>query len=253
MLYLVGLGLSPLYLTEEARRILMEVEEVLLDAYTNVLTEEEIAEYESMVGRTFYRASRTDLEDGMVEIVERARERDIAIAVSGDPLTATTHISLYTEALKRGVSVKYVPGVSIHTVSMSLSGLQHYRFGPVITVPHRWRESPSFYERLARNKKTGVHSLLLLDLHPVVTLPEALEAILYWEREKKRRVLELGDLVIGIARAGKKDCFRRVGTVEELLDTEWGDPPHSLIVPGELHPIEEEVLYTIRRYGDGEC
>ena len=254
MLYLVGLGLSPDHLSEEARRILSSVDTIYLDTYTNVLREEDIALYERMVGRSFLRALRKDLEDGMKKLVEEARRKDVAVAVSGDPLTATTHISIYVEALRNGVPVRYVPGISIHTVAMSLSGLQHYRFGPVITVPYLWKDSPSFYERLHRNMRNNLHTLLLLDLHPEpLDMKTALEALLYWEKKRRLRVIELGDLVVGMARVGREDCFRFVGTVEELLDVDWGEPPFSLVIPAELHPFEEETLYAIRRFGNGRC
>ena len=254
MLYLVGLGLSPEHLSEMARKVLERVDKVYLDTYTNIIQENEVTSYESIVGKRFVRAKRQDLEDGMTSIIEEAREREIAVAVPGDPLTATTHISIYIEALRRNVNVRYIPGISIHTVAMSLSGLQHYKFGPVVTVPHHWEDAPSFYEKLYKNRKMGLHTLLLLDLHPEpLDIRTALHALLYWEKKKKLRVIELGDLVVGIARAGKDDCFRFVGTVEELLDIDWGKPPHSLVIPGELHPVEEEILYTIRRYQHGRC
>ncbi|NPA86525.1 MAG: diphthine synthase [Candidatus Diapherotrites archaeon] len=253
MLVLLGIGLSASHLSEEARYHLSTAEKVYLDTYTNVLDEEEIAVLESVAGKSFFRASRRDLEDKMGDIIEEARDQTVVVAVSGDPLAATTHAALYLEALKRGVPVRYVPGISIHTVAPSLSGLQHYRFGRTVTVPYLWKNSPSFYEFLAQNRRLGLHSLVLLDLHPEpLKIPDAIEAILHWERKKRLGVLELGDLVIGIARAGKPDCFRFVGTAEELLDVRWGSPPHSLVIPGELHPVEEEFLYVVRKHG-GEC
>ncbi len=254
MLYLVGLGLSPDHLSEEARRILSSVETVYLDTYTNVLREEDILAYERAVGRTFLRAQRKDLEDGMKKLIDEARRKDVAIAVSGDPFTATTHVSIYVEALRNDIPVQYVLGISIHTAAISLSGLQHYRFGSIVTVPYLWKESPSFYERIHRNMRNNLHTLLLFDLHPEpLDMKTALNALLYWEKRRRLRVIELGDLVVGMARIGREDCFRFVGTVEELLDVEWGDPPFSLVVPAELHPFEEETLYTIRRYVNGRC
>ncbi len=251
---LVGLGLRPEHLTEEARKVLSLSDKIYLDTYTNIVPEEWIASWESMVGKSFLRADRSTLEDGMKAIISEAKVSNVSVAVVGDPLTATTHISLYTEALKEGIDVRYVPGLSIHTVAMSLSGFEHYRFGRTVTVPYLWRQSPSFYERIASNRSLGLHTLLLLDLHPEpLTIRTALEALLYWEKELKRGVIDLSELVVGIARACWDDCFRFVGTVEELMEISFPPPPHVLIIPGDLHPIEEETLYVLRRHSHGKC
>ena len=254
MLYLLGLGLAPKHLTEEARKILTEADTVYIDIFTNIINDEMVSEWEVAVGRSFVKASRKMLEDDVASIVEEARGKDVVVATLGDPLVATTHISIYLEALKRGVKVRYVPGISIYTVAPSLAGLQHYKFGYTVTVPYLWKDSPSFYERIAANRRRGLHTLILLDLHPEpVTIPVALEALLHWERVRKEGVIELSDLLVGMARIGYPDCVRYVGTVEELMEVKWGPPPHVLVLPGELHPVEEETLYAIRRYEDGRC
>ena len=190
----------------------------------------------------------------MKEIVREAQSKNVVIAVPGDPLVATTHVAILLEALSAGVPFRYVPGISIHTVAISLSGLQHYKFGPVVTVPHLWKESPSFYERIGRNRSLGFHTLVLMDLHPEpITLPDAIRALLYWEKKKRKRIIDLSDLLVGIARAGKPDCKIFVGTAEEFLDYDWGPAPHSLIIPADLHPVEEEYLYQIRRNRHERC
>ena len=254
MLYLLGLGLNPSQTTEEVRAVLTRADVVYLDTYTNLFPKNYISEWESLAGKSFIKADRKTLEDGIPQILKESREGEVAVAVVGDPLTATTHVALYLEALKRDVPVRYLPGISIHTVAPSLSGLQHYKFGRTVTVPYHWKDSPSFYERIGENRRMGLHSLALLDLHPEpLTIPQALRALLHWEREMRRKVLELSDLVVGIARACFPDCFRYVGTVEELLEVKWGPPPHLLIIPSALHPVEEEVLYYIRRKNHGRC
>ncbi|KAK3274079.1 hypothetical protein CYMTET_17720, partial [Cymbomonas tetramitiformis] len=37
--------------------------------------------------------------------------------------------------------------------------------------------------------------------------------------------------------------------VKELLDADFGPPLHSFIIPGELHPMEEEILASYRACG----
>lgn len=251
MLYLVGLGLTPKHTTQKALHVLRNCDKIYFDTYTNFYRSEWVKEWERVVGKEFFYAKRHHLENNMKDIIAEAKEKDVAIAVVGDPLVATTHNSYFIEAPKEGVKVAYVPGISILSVAPSLSGLQHYRFGPVVTIPKRWRDTPSFYERTARNKKLRAHTLLLMDIG--LKIKEGIEALMYWEKELELGVIDLATVVVAIARAGWDNCVRFVGTVEEVLEKDFGEPPHSLILPTDLLPYEEDVLYSLRRYQHGEC
>ncbi len=240
MLYLVGLGLSPKYMTLEARDVIEKVDRVFLDTYTVPLPSELWEEWEKAIGREVTRAEREVLESPLIPSM--GKREDVAVAVVGDPLAATTHISLLLEAERRGARWRYVPGVSIITVAASLSGLQHYRFGLTVTVPRSWRSYPSFAERVRKNMSIDAHTLLLLE--PGLTVREALEALAYYS------IAERSSLVVVISRAGWEDCSVHVGSVEEVERIEVREPI-SLILPASLHPVEEEFL--LRRRGRGAC
>ena len=49
-------------------------------------------------------------------------------------------------------------------------------------------------------------------------------------------------LCIGVARLGSDDQKIVAGPMEKLLDIDFGPPPHCLIIVGETHPLEEEML-----------
>ena len=49
-------------------------------------------------------------------------------------------------------------------------------------------------------------------------------------------------LCIGIARLGSDDQKIVAGPMKELLDVDFGAPLHCLIVVGETHPLEQEML-----------
>jgi len=49
-------------------------------------------------------------------------------------------------------------------------------------------------------------------------------------------------LCIGVARLGSDDQKIVAGPMEKLLDIDFGPPLHCLIIVGETHPLEEEML-----------
>jgi len=110
----VGLGLGSVeYLTRGAEKALLSAEKVYLDTYTGYLSSELEAFLRNLLGERLIHADRKKLEDDLHEIVEEAREKEIVIAAPGDPLIATTHVSILLEAVKKGVSVRLIHGVSI--------------------------------------------------------------------------------------------------------------------------------------------
>jgi len=246
MLYLVGAGLVPEHITEAGIEAIKRADRVLIDVYTVPTSEENVRRLEEITGKKFERARRSDLEEGATELVEEAREKDIAVVVFGDPLAATTHVVLTIIADERGVEWKYVPGVSILTYVPSRLGLEHYKFGWTVTIPHGWKYAPSFYDRIRENLKRRMHTLLLLDVgDEPMRIPEGVEALIYWAEREGRG----WDKVVGIARAGHPDEKIVYGDPEDLMKEDWPDPPHSLVIPGKLHPVEEDAL---RRFARGE-
>ncbi|RRT79167.1 hypothetical protein B296_00021185 [Ensete ventricosum] len=53
---------------------------------------------------------------------------------------------------------------------------------------------------------------------------------------------------VGIARLGNDDQMIVAGSMKELLDIDFGPPLHCLVIVGETHPVEEEMLefYSIK-------
>lgn len=49
-------------------------------------------------------------------------------------------------------------------------------------------------------------------------------------------------LCVGIARLGSPDQKIVAGSMKQLLDVDFGPPLHCLIIVGETHPVEEEML-----------
>ena len=102
-------------------------------------------------------------------LLKLAKDRDVAVLISGDPLIATTHKILFIEARKLGIRVEIVHAASIASAAIGESGLDFYRFGKVCTHT-KWHEhyTPvSFYETIRTNMQNNEHSLVLLDYDSV--------------------------------------------------------------------------------------
>lgn len=243
MLYLIGLGLDKKDLSLKSREIIKKSQIVYLENYTSFLPcpEEEL---EKLIGKKVIPADRKLVEEGSEKIVNQAKEKNVAFLVPGNPLTATTHISLFLEAKEKNVPVEVVFNASILD-ALTITGLQIYNFGKIASIPFQESESP--YQVLVINQKNNLHTLFLLDLNPgegkFMTIPQAIEYLLKTEKRKKKRVFSLNSLVLACARLGQKEYFIKWGKAKDLLGIDFGQPPYCLIVPArKLHFKEEEAL-----------
>ncbi len=166
--------------------------------------------------------------------------------IPGDPFIATTHISLRIEAEKRGIKTRIIHGASVISAIIGVSGLHNYKFGKTVTVPFPENFSETPYNVIAQNKKHGLHTLCLLDLkvdeNRFLSINEALTLLLEIEQRRKEGAITPKTFVVGVARAGSKAPTLKADFSKELLKHDFGNPPHSLIFPGDLHFMEAEAL-----------
>ena len=89
---------------------------------------------EKLIGKKIKVLSRSDLEEGCDQILEKAKEKEVGILVGGDCLVSTTHSSVLLEAKKRGIPTKVIHSSSIIS-AVAETGLHLQKFGQFITVP----------------------------------------------------------------------------------------------------------------------
>ena len=104
-LALVGLGISdekgiPLAGLEK----LKECGKIFAESYTNLLPEGTLGRLEKLAGKEIEVLSRLQVE-GEQEILRSALREPTALVVPGDPMIATTHVSLVLAAKKRGIHI----------------------------------------------------------------------------------------------------------------------------------------------------
>lgn len=252
-LVFVGLGLY-----DEKDLSLRAVEEVktadrvFAELYTSLMPALEMPRLEKLLGKHVTVMSRKDLEEERgQQILQEAKTKKVAFLVPGDSMIATTHVDLRIRANNMGVRTRIVHGASIISAVVGLTGLQNYKFGRSVTVPFAedGLKTDTPYNVIAENKKRGLHTLCFLDIKAeerrYMTVKEGLTTLLAMEKEKRQSIVTVDTLVVGVARAGAPDCHVKADYVKDLLNCDFGNPPHTLVFPGELHFMEAEALVAL--------
>lgn len=247
-LYFIGIGLNnEKDISFNGLDIVKRCDSIYLEYYTSKLNCS-VDCLERFYGKKIIIADRDLVENNPEEtILKDAKEKDTAFLVVGDIFGATTHTDLRLRAHKLGIKSRFVHNASIMN-AVSVTGLELYKFGKttsiVFTEPGYEPQTP--YDVIKKNLKHDLHTLCLLDIkakdNRFMTVNEALKNLLAIEHNRLEKIITEDTLVIGCARIGSEDPVIKFGTVKQLLDEDFGEPLHSLIVPGKLHFIEEEVL-----------
>lgn len=74
----------------------------------------------------------------------------------------------------------------------------------------------------------------------------AIEQLLEIEESRGEGAFGPDTLCIGVARLGADSQSIVAGTMEELKAHDFGPPLHSLVIAGDTHVIEEEILSAYR-------
>jgi len=250
-LIFVGLGLNDekgisLRGLEEAK----SADSVFMELYTSLLPDFSLQRFEALLGKTVTMMSRRNLEEEKGRLILDAADRGkTVLLVPGDPFVATTHITLRIDAAKLGISTRIVHGASIISAIIGLSGLHNYKFGKTVTVPFPENFSETPYNVIAQNKNLGLHTLCLLDLKAdeqrFLTVREGLEYLLTIEHKRIGNVVTPDTIAVGVARVGSDNPSLKADFARNLLKHDFGAPPHSLILLGQLHFMEAEALISL--------
>jgi diphthine synthase len=252
-LVFVGLGLHDekdvsLRGLEEVRK----ANEVFAEFYTSLMPGLSVQKLEKLAGKRVAVVTRKILEeeDGK-PIIEEAKKGKVVFLVPGDPLIATTHVDLRIRAERQGIKTRVVHGASIVSAVMGLSGLQNYKYGRSVTIPFPEKGSTSEtpYRVIMENRMMGLHTLCYLDIKAeeqrYMTIKEGLQSLLDMEKRKRGHVITLSTLVLGVARAGSDNPSVKAGYVGDVMNHDFGPPPHILVFPTKLHFMEAEALITL--------
>ena len=82
-----------------------------------------------------------------------------------------------------------------------------------------------------------------------MTVNTALEQLLEIESSRGEGAYGPDTLCVGVARLGSDSQRIVAGPMEELRHVNFGPPLHSLVIAGDTHVIEEEILSAYRIHG----
>lgn len=248
---LIGIGTS-----DEKGISLLGLEELkacgkaYAELYTNLVPEGTLPRLEALAGKKITLLSREQVE-GEKELLLSAEKTPTALVVSGDPMIATTHVSLLLAAKKKGIPVQIIHAASILSAATGESGLQAYKFGKTVTLAY-WRENyrpMAAYDTIAENLSRGLHTLLLLDidekLGPMAP-SKAAEILLEMEKQGKKGILlpeTKAVLLQGVGWPSQKVLYCPISEFVRHHSLEAG--PCLAIIPASLHFMESEFLSSL--------
>jgi diphthine synthase len=232
-LTLIGSGIS-FDLTLSAVEALRDCDEAYIETYTNPIDIDRVEELVKSIGKEIFVLEREKVESSY--LVEKAKDKDVCLIASGDPLTATTHVTLVMEAKSKGIPVKVIHNSSIYSAAPARAGLQIYRFGKTATLvnPRPNYQPKSSLDVIRQNLENDMHSLVLLD-----TEPEPMEA------KAALEMLEGFETAVVLSDVGSDKERISFGKTKELKGKDLGKPPFTVIIPAKLHPLEEEFLRSL--------
>ncbi|KAH3832160.1 diphthine methyl ester synthase-like [Dreissena polymorpha] len=269
MFYLVGLGLGDAKdITVKGLEIVKNAKRVYLEAYTSILTVGKDA-LETFYGRPVILADRHLVESESDTLLDDSATEDIAFLVVGDPFGATTHTDLVLRARQKGVPYQVVHNASILN-AIGCCGLQLYNFGETVSIVF-WDESwrpESFYDKIGANLNRRMHSLCLLDIKVkeqsienlmkgrkifepprYMSVKQAAEQLLEIVDNRRSQNVPEADIrlnedsiCVGVARVGAERQTICTSTLKSIVSCDLGGPLHSLVIPGQMHPLELDML-----------
>ena len=246
MLGFAGLGLSGIEsISIETQKLLKDADIVYLELFTSPISKSEISKIKKIVKGEFKIAKRWMVEDGK-EILKNAKKKKVVLLAYGDPFIATTHIELRTRAIQQKIKTKTIHAASAITALIGECGLHYYKVGRIVTIMNDLKSMTTPYYVTYTNAISGNHTVILLEynqdakffLDPV----DALSDLLTTEKGQKRKIISPSTFVIVASRIGFKNQKIIAGKISSLIKQSFGKPPHSIIIPGNLHFTESDAL-----------
>ena len=236
-LYIIGIGLwDEEDITVKGLEAVKRCKNVYLESYTSKL-DCSVADLEKSYGKKIILADRELVEKKAEDtILKDAENDDTAFLVIGDAMAATTHIDLVMRAKEKGIKVDVVHNASVIT-AVGVVGLELYKYGKITSIPFENKNVKTPVEVLKMNRKNGLHTLFLLDLHPsedkYMNVKEAAEYLIINKINKD----EICVCCAGLGSPSPEILKSSLSEVKELKLY-----PQCLIIPGKLHFMEEDAL-----------
>jgi diphthine synthase len=244
MLSFIGLGLyDERSITIRGRDALADADRAFAEWYTSRLAGTDVETLEATHDIEIEVRDRAGVEQTPEPILDAAEEGHAAFLTAGDTMISTTHVDLRLRAHDRGIETRVIHGTTAQTAASSLTGLQNYRFGKATTLPFEETHGgvpDSVVETIDANRERGLHTLVYLDIDG------ANERFMTGDVAADLLADPIDDpLGVVVGQAGSDRPTVRADRLTALAEESFGEPLHLLLVPGELHPIEEDALSVL--------
>ena len=249
MLWFVGLGISGISeLSDNTISVIKNADVVYLESFTSPISETEKEQLANMCDGEFKIAKRWLVEDGN-EILENAKKREVVLISYGDPYIATTHLELKTRAVTDKIETKTIHSSSIVSSLIGEIGLQYYKVGKILTIMNDPKSMITPYNTISNNLLSKMHSVILLEYNEdksfFLAPQDALSLLLDAEKIQNGKIISLDTFAIIASRIGKSDQNITSGKISNLIKKEFGNPPHTIIIPGSLHFTESNAVKIV--------
>ncbi len=242
MFYLIGLGLNEKGYSREAYDAIEKSEKIYLENYTVDFPYEIVNLEKQFNGKKLIPANREFVES--FGVLDEVKKKNAALLVYGNPLMATTHISLIEEAKKRKIKFRVIHGASVLD-AVSETGLQIYKFGKTTSmpawIPEKKFTPESFIDVVKENLSIGAHTLILVDIG--LDFKSALKQLEISAKNKRQKI---GKILV-CKKLGTEKNKIIYGNISELKN-EKIESPFCIIIPGKLHFIEGEFLESLVKF-----
>ncbi len=242
-LYLIGIGLNDEKdITVKGLEAVKKCSTVYLESYTSKLACS-VEAIEKFYGKKIILADRELVEKKAEEtILKDAKEKDTALLIIGDVFGATTHVDILMRAKEAGIKTKIIHNASVLT-AVGITGLELYKFGKTTSIPFNNQDIKSPVDVLKNNQSIGFHTLFLLDLDPknskYLTASDAAKYLI-------NNGVPSESLAVACALLGSEEPFIKSGSLRDIEKLNINKYPQCLIIPGNLHFMEEEALNTYK-------
>ena len=249
MLWFIGLGVSGISeLSNNTISIIKNAEIIYLESFTSPISEDEKIQLKNISTGKFKVAKRWLVEDGN-EILDNAKEKETVLISYGDPYIATTHLELKTRAIQDNIETKTIHSSSIVSSLIGEAGLHYYKVGKVLTIMDDPKSIITPYNTIFDNLLNRIHSVILLEYNEDKSFflepQNALSMLLDCEEKQKRKIISSETFGIVASRIGKNDQRIISGNIGNLIKNKFGEPPHSIIIPGKLHFTESDAVKMV--------
>ncbi|MBM2851560.1 MAG: methyltransferase [Candidatus Nitrosotenuis sp.] len=250
MLWFIGLGISgPDSLSDKTKKIISDADVVYFEQFTSPMKNDESQKIKEIVKGQFKFAPRWLVEDGK-EILDNSKTKNVIMVSYGDPYIATTHIELRTRAIQEKIQTNTVHASSAITSLIGECGLHYYKVGRTVTIMSGIPSSTAYYT-IYENLRVGNHTVILLEYNQnenfFLNPKDAIQSLLESEKEQVRKVISDSTYGVVASRIGQQDQMIISGSFASLKGLDFGNPPHTIIIPGTLHFTESDALKALAK------